>query len=104
LQVQTSQTKVDFWPTPGPERITGNTDVWFVFLRWLKDESRFQCFMATASDVKTDVENEVARQRRVGAKEFPAWFLPKNVELQAELERQWETWSPAGFGTAARLI
>jgi hypothetical protein len=104
LQVKTSQTKVNFWPTPAPDRIPDNANVWFVFLRWLKDATRFQGFMATASDVKIGVENEVARQRRVGAKDFPAWNLPKESELQRELERRWETWSPAGFGTAARLI
>lgn len=104
LQVKTSQTKVSFWPAPAANRIPDNANVWFVFLRWLKHEKRFQGFMATASEVKIGVEQEAARQQRAGAKDFPAWNLPKTAPEQHELERRWETWSPAGFGTADRLI
>lgn len=104
LQVKTSQSFVRFWPTPSAQRISDSPNVWFVFLRWLKKEGKFEGFMDTVATVREEVAAEAVRQVERGARDFPAWVLPKELHLQLRLSENWRTWSPAGFDTATRLI
>ncbi|MCO5200720.1 MAG: hypothetical protein M9925_03335 [Chloroflexi bacterium] len=93
-----------FWPTPSGEKISTSPNVWFVFLRWLKHEGRFEGFMDTAANVRAEVLAEADRQELRGARDFPAWVLSKDLDVQARLAENWRTWSPSGFDTAPRLI
>jgi len=104
LQVKTSQSRVGFWPTPMPEKISSSPNVWFVFLRWIERESRFQGFVLPSSEVQSGVMRVIERQREKERQVFPAWELPKATDAQAKLEADWSTWSPAGVGTVRRLI
>ncbi len=104
LQVKSSQSRVKFWPTPSGEKISTSPNVWFVFLRWLKHEGRFEGFMDTAANVRAEVLAGADRQVLRGARDFPAWVLSKDLDVQARLAENWRAWSPSGFDTAPRLI
>jgi hypothetical protein len=94
LQVKTSQSRVAFWPMPDPATIPASGDLWFVFLRWLAKDSRFETFMASAASVKERVQTTLDRDLGRGLKHFPVWYLPK--ENPDEYAAAWESWSPDG--------
>ena len=103
IQVKTSQTKVGFWPTPQATAITDSEGVWFVFLRWITAETRFEAFIASASLVKSHVQAHTdAVAARGGNTSFPVWNLPKGDAAEA-LRDAWRIWSPDGV-PRARLI
>lgn len=104
LQAKSSQSRVKFWPVTDGERIPTAPNVWFVFLRWFKQEGRFEAFMDTAQSVRAEVLAERTRQVQRGVRDFPAWVLPKDAAAQERLAKNWRTWSPAGFEPSGRLI
>ena len=101
IQVKTSQSRVSFWPTAHPRTIADSDEVWFVFLRWLPRETRFEAFMASAKSVRARVQAKLDHDLSRGAKEFPNWVLPK--EDASSLASTWNQWSPDGT-SRIRLI
>lgn len=94
LQIKTSGGKVGFWPVGKSYTGFRGRRNYYVFLRYLRDEQRFQGFLQTSNRVATDVEETAKRHRRQGYKDWgPSWFLGDKQE-QSKLTRKWQA-----FGT-----
>ena len=91
LQVKTSQRKVTFWPAGARyERWLGESN-FYVFVRFLPAESRFEAFLETANQVSEQVQTDLERFRARGLKEWaPCWSLPKDAKEFERLQRQWQ--------------
>ena len=94
LQVKTSLSKTKFWPTSRPEKCVRGPRVFYVFLRYLKAENRFEAFLESSEEVVKQVQRNQEDYERRGLKEFPYWELPRTPEGVEELRRRWETWRP----------
>jgi hypothetical protein len=93
LQVKTSRSKVGFWP------VGKNFDDWrspnnyYVFVRYISTEQRFEAFLESASDVAEHLTIRLASEKERGLKEWaPCWYLEANEE---RVRAQW-----AVFGLA----
>ena len=64
IQVKTSQRRVHFWPTPPSGVIRANPMDYYVFLRWLPKEKKFEGYMLTGKEAKAEVRWHEALQRR----------------------------------------
>ena len=94
LQVKTSQKKVSFWPTSMPKKCLRGKSCFYVFLRFLPKEKRFQIFLQDSRKVVTRVREIVRDHKTRKRSVFPCWDLPKTVEGQQELEVNWAQWRP----------
>jgi hypothetical protein len=90
LQVKTSKSKVAFWPIGSRYKEWRGENNWYAFVRYLKNESRFEVFLESAERVAEQVAKNIARDKERGLAEWaPSWFLPKdNAELE-RVRRQW---------------
>lgn len=95
LQVKTSlKRKVDWWPSPRAEKcLTGPTN-FYVFLRYLHEDKRFEAFLETGKKVAGQVRRNEAKDRKRGWKDFPWWGLPSTERGIEELRNNWATWRP----------
>jgi lysine/ornithine N-monooxygenase len=90
LQVKTSKNKVGFWPVGYRYKDLKGENNYYVFLRYLKDEKRFEAFLETADKVARQVEEEYLRCKKQGYAEWaPSWYLPKIEEQKLQLAKQW---------------
>jgi hypothetical protein len=98
LQVKTSKRKVSFWPIGSRYKEWRGESNWYAFVRYLKNDRRFEVFLETAERVREQIIENIARDKERGVKEWtPCWGLPKDkVELE-RLRRQW-----LEFGSAAK--
>ena len=56
IQVKASSKKASFFPMPPPEKIrTGKMD-YYVFVRWVEQEKRYEGFLLTGRETKRAVE------------------------------------------------
>ena len=94
IQVKTSRSRVGFWPVgKNFETWVGPND-YYVFLRWLPRESRFEVFCQSAKKVakrtRIILDNEL--KRRNGK----AWGPCFHIQTQAdELRENWRIFGPA---------
>jgi hypothetical protein len=96
LQVKTSRSKVNFWP------VSKNFDNWkspnnyYVFVRFLNAEYRFEAFLEPALRVVEHLTIRVANEKARGLKEWaPCWYLENEED---RVKRQWIEF---GFAEAA---
>lgn len=90
LQVKTSKKKVKFWPIGTRYKELKGKRNYYVFLRYLKDESCFEAFLKAADKVVSQVDKEDLRCKRQGyTKWAPCWYLPKDNKQQLCLAKQW---------------
>ena len=90
LQVKTSQNKVAFWPvgTAYEQWLGGNN--FYVFIRLLPKESRFEAFLEASNIVATQIRSDLDKARTRGLKDWtPCWSLPKDKTEIERLQRQW---------------
>jgi hypothetical protein len=94
LQVKTSLKKVNFWPTPRPEKCLMGPRSFYVFLRYLTKEERFEAFLESGPKVAKQVGRNLQESAKLKQKEFPYWGLPSsNAEIQ-KLRKNWGEWRP----------
>ena len=79
LQVKTSQNRTSFWPIGHRYKNWQGKNNFYVFVRYLKMESRFEAFLETAARVAKEVDPEWV----------PSWFLPKEKANRDRICRQW---------------
>ncbi|MEX2245893.1 MAG: hypothetical protein WEC75_04320 [Dehalococcoidia bacterium] len=97
LQVKTSQRKVTFWPIGKAYQRWRGEDCYYVFVRRLAAEGRFEVLLERASVVAEEVDRWEERWRQRGNAEFtPCWFLneprvPPDPARHDRLVRQWES-------------
>jgi hypothetical protein len=98
LQVKTSKDKVGFWPVgKGYEKLRGDHN-YYVFVRYLKKEGRFEAFLEPANQVTRDVDVAVERDKERGNVEWsPCWYLPKDEENLERVRQQWQEFGPGRF-------
>lgn len=99
IQVKTSQKRVGFWPMPPSDDIRDNSNDYYVLLRWLPKEDKFEGFMLKGREAKRAVN---AHDRRIGnrARSFrgkPVWgFLHvdgKFANQAKNWKKRWNTWN-----------
>ncbi len=93
LQVKTSKNKVTFWPVGKRyEELRGKYN-FYVFIRYLKKESRFEAFCESADRVAEAVNARIKYSKSRGYAEWaPCWYLPKGKE--GIVRRQWLEFGP----------
>jgi len=94
IQVKTSLKKVDFWLTSRPEKCLTGPCSFYVFLRYLPEEKRFEAFLESGDEVAKQVRKNLKDYKKRGRKEFTYWTLPSTESKIEELRRKWETWRP----------
>ncbi len=91
LQVKASKNKVSFWPVGKRYKELSSKDTFVVFVRYLKNESRFEVFLENGNQVARQVASNIKRDNRAGYTEWaPYWSLPKDEEDIKKVKRQWE--------------
>ena len=93
LQVKTRSSKEDYWPTSKPERCLKGPRSFYVFVRYLPDEERFEAFLESGSNVAQQVQENLLDDQKRGLKDFPYWWLPSEEE-QEKLWKKWKDWRP----------
>ena len=101
LQVKTSQRKVSFWPMSRPERCLTGSRCFYVFVRFVESEKRFEAFLERGVSVAQQVKRNAARYKRKGRRAFPYWALPQTPREVSVLRRRWERWRPPAVRSAA---
>src|SRR5206468_13097919 len=78
LQVKSSRRKVKFWPVGSKYRDFRGRSEFFVFVRYLEKETRFEAFLAPADKVVKRVDRAEDYNRRHGYKHWaPCFYLPE---------------------------
>jgi hypothetical protein len=99
IQVKTSQKKVNFWPMPPSDKVCAKPNDYYVLVRWIEKEKKFEGFMLRGSEAK----------KAVVAHEHGTWNTNRKLEghtvwafvhVGGKREEQgnrwkqrWETWS-----------
>jgi len=95
LQVKASQYRVNFWPISARYNQFSGPGNFYVFVRYLKAEARFEAFLETADRVIADSRAAADEARRRGNKEWaPWWPLPKDEDAIQRVRRQWHEFGP----------
>jgi len=90
LQVKTSQRRVTFWPIGHKYEGWLGKNNYYVFVRYLPKEAKFEVFLESASRVVRETRKYMAECRDRGLKEWsPSWNLPKDKVECERLQRQW---------------
>jgi len=99
IQVKTSQKKVGFWPMPLSTKISAKPNDYYILLRWLPMENKFEGFMLTGSEAKRAViagENGRWNRKRRAEGKLP-WasvHVGKKWATQAKRwKERWEKWT-----------
>ncbi len=93
LQVKTRSSEEDYWPTSRPERCLKGSRSFYVFVRYLPDEERFEAFLESGSNVAKQVQENLLGDQKRGLKDFPYWELPSEEEKE-KLRKKWKDWRP----------
>lgn len=100
LQIKTSQRKVTFWPISAHFQQWRGQNNFYVFVRFLANESRFEAFLESADLVVQQVQADTEKFRARGLKDWaPCWALPK---YEKECERMRHQWREFGKGHSAQ--
>jgi len=94
LQVKTSLKKVDFWPTSRPEKCLKGPRSFYVFLRYIPEEKKFEAFLESGDEVTKQVRENLKDYRKRRRKEFTYWSLPSTDGEIKKLRERWDTWRP----------
>jgi hypothetical protein len=86
IQVKTSLRRVNFFPMPPSNRVSVSPRTWYVLLRWLNAEDRFEGFMLSGREAREEVRRgERFQTKRIagGSRKalFPSIYVgPKVLE------------------------
>ena len=99
IQVKTSQKRVNFWPMPTSDKVCAKPNDYYVLVRWLPKEKRFEGFMLRGKEAKAEVKHGEARHQksiRGGTRNVVFPFIHVGGDrgkLGNRWKRKWETWS-----------
>ena len=83
IDVKTSQACVKFWPMPPSNRVCHGPNDYYVLLRWLKKENRFEGFMVTGAEAKQEVYDG----------NFPVIYVGTDANgKDSQWKERWQTW------------
>ncbi len=87
LQIKTSRNKVSFWPIGKNYQAWNGENNYYVFVRYLKEEGRFEVFLESAKCVIEQVTIRIEHEKERGLVEWaPCWYLMGEND---RLRRQW---------------
>lgn len=98
LQVKASLKRVNFFPMPPPAKIRTGSKDWYVLLRWIEVEERFEGFMLSGRQARAEVERDEKDQRRRiksggRRKLFPALYVgPRAQDRSRRWKKCWLEW------------
>jgi hypothetical protein len=98
IQVKASLKRVTFLPTPPSKRVRAGKDDYYVLLRWLAAENRFEGFMLSGRQARAEVRrSERFQKQRIAAgsrkKMFPSIYVGPKVDIRANRwRRSWLEW------------
>jgi hypothetical protein len=98
IQVKTSLKRVNFFPMPPSEKIRAGTRDWYVLLRWLSAQNKFEGFMLSGYQARLEVQKgERFQNKRIAGgtrkKTFPSIYVGPKVEDRARRWRKrWLSW------------
>jgi|SRR2546425_7931684 len=92
LQVKSSKNKVNFWPVGSKYRDFSGPNNFFVFVRFVEREARFEAFLVQAEEAIKRIDRTEAECRRQGYKKWaPCYYLPKDQLTASALHKRWRT-------------
>lgn len=95
LQVKSSKNKVSFWPVGSRYKEWHGRNCFYVFVRYLKEDSRFEAFLESAERVARQVETYEKESERHGyATWAPCWYLPEEKRNIQKVKTQWKKFGP----------
>lgn len=98
LQVKTSLKRVSFFPMHSNDSVRCGPRDWYVLLRWLPRENRFEGFMLSGRETRQAVEDEKRRQetsikKRTRKQFFPSINLRGAADSVDKWRERWLNWS-----------
>ena len=100
IDVKTSQRCVIWWPMPSSDSVCAGPNDYYVLLRWIKKEKRFEGFMLTGVEAKKEVvrsENEDPSNVRNRSEGKHIWTGVDVGRVLSEdavgWKRRWEIWT-----------
>jgi hypothetical protein len=95
LQVKTSKDRVTFWPIGTNCQSWRGPHDYYVFVRYLKRDRRFEAFLESAEQVACDAAQAAHEAAERGAKPWaPWWPLPKRTNEVERVRKQWLEFGP----------
>lgn len=98
VQVKASSKRVNFFPMPAPEKMRTGRNDWYVFVRWLPDQERYEGFLLSGKEAKAAIGRNLELQRsRIASgsrtSEFPCVPLGlENTERARRWAEAWKSW------------
>ena len=98
IQVKASSKRVAFFPMPPAERVRAGSKDFYVLVRWLEAEKRYQGFLLTGKQTKEAVEEACSLQQEniskgTRTKHFPTVHVGSQPNEKAKRwEKAWENW------------
>ncbi len=91
LQVKTSKHKISFWPVSTKFEDWSGENNYYVFVRHLKRESRFEAFLVLSTEANEAIRRRKEEDEERGlAKWAPSFYLPKGENEILRLKKLWE--------------
>jgi hypothetical protein len=94
-QVKTSQKKVTFWQMPPVDKIHARSKDYYVLVRWLPKDKKFEGFMLKGREARAEAARHKARSKRAGKRILPisfVWIDKKARGAEVRWKRGWEDW------------
>lgn len=93
IQVKTSSRRVTFWPVGKSSKVKEGPRDYFVFLRWLEEEEKYEGFLVTGKEVRRNVAAGERLKRRRGAKGLSSFaFRRAGTTAATRWHKKWEDW------------
>jgi len=98
IQVKTSQKRASFFRMPPSSKVNVSPCDFYVFLRWLPQDNRYEGYMLTGRTARTEVARSERFQRRrirAGSRRVivPSLYVGRKVEVRAKRWRKnWLDW------------
>jgi hypothetical protein len=94
--VKTSQYKATYWIVGEKFESVKGADLFYVFVRYLSKEARFEAFLEPSDRVVAAARLEAEENRRAGKKPFtPWWSLPTASPDLERVRTQWREFGQA---------
>jgi len=97
IQVKTSQRRANFWLMPRSDKICTKPNDYYVLVRWLRNQSRFEGFLLKGREAKKEVIDSEQRERKRGVEE-KSMFHSVHVggrwaKQEKRWKQEWDTWT-----------
>jgi hypothetical protein len=96
IQVKTSQKKITFWQMPPVDKIHTRSKDYYILVRWLPKEKKFEGFMLKGREARAEAARHKARSKRAGQRILPisfVWVDKKARGAEKRWKRRWEDWA-----------